>query len=432
MLTTSINIPKHLNYKEYLNNIRIFYITIEIILSIPIQEEPVLIGINAIVACVIGFVGRGWRVCNTVIVGYIGALSAGYLILDPSQHIIRYILYIITIYGNYSIIYRLLIDNLAKSRLITALLFVGLFQTVLCASEAIFGINPILLALGLESPLFSSEGRVSGLLGHPIPSALLAVVCIIIALPLRKKNPKLCAGLLISNGVVILLTQSRSAYVALAVASAAVILALMFSSGYPRNRKYIVFILAVVILLLIVVFLLIVNQFPQSSVYKLTVARIVSLFSPEGSGSLVQRMGSLNFIIEYIASHFADPRMWLGYGYGELADYVIRNDIWFTTPGFYTIDNQYITLLFDIGIINFVALIAIFARQLFRLFRLSRAVTAGNEVLSSIALMVSCAVVAYFFEVTSWIGCLVLFPAVFAHAASIAITPLRKLTNARN
>lgn len=420
MILRKTDFLEKLNWDFSLEQASKLYVFIELVCAIAIQNIPVLICANAVLVTILGFAGRkksgGECRASTLALGYVSCISVIYFWQNPSSHIIRYILYLISIFGNYRVIRFLRSVNTPMNDLAAIVQRVGLVQFVVCVAEVASGNNPILYIMGFESPLYISEGRVAGLMGHPIPSAFLAATCFVVGIFLFDKNKPTSALPIATNLSVLFLTQSRSAYIALAGAVLAVYSALILSSGVSRQSKRKINRLVVGAVLLGAVALLLINLLPHGSLYEHTIGRIAVLNSPQGSGSLVQRLGSIRYMSEFIASHIFDLHMWFGYGYGELADYVLENDIWFTTPGFYTIDNQYVTLLYDIGILNFTALL-IFILCVFS-HHLKSVVVKGpsRESLISIALMATCVISAFFFELLSWMGCLVICAGVFAYA----------------
>lgn len=308
---------------------------------------------------------------------------------------------ILIICGSLFYIYKYLAIS-SKFNIYRFVIDISILNSLVCFTEVIFSRNIYLELLGLTSYGEVGSGRVCGITPHPIPCAILALFGFVFSSYLyRVERKNIYLFFIFLNLISILLTQSRSAYLCL------LFIAIVAASKTIRNAKSIK-LRHWVISIWLFIFLFIYSWYSivqNGFIYDKIIKRIFSL-SDSTSGSLLQRTGSINFIISYIHENFLNVSTWIGHGFDSLLRYLTANQIYFVVPGYYVVDNQYVTLIYDLGLLNFLILL-IFLFSIFKNIRY-----ADNSVVIDLFVIVLISV--FFFEFTGFIICVLLFPLPFS------------------
>lgn len=265
--------------------------------------------------------------------------------------------YTVNILIQYLIIYTCLKFTLAKINAEKMLLFLrnfGLVISALCLVEAVS--KKHIWALLLGKKLVEASARVVGVFNHPIVCScfLLITLILTIVFPLRKKNAQVVAIICIVSAIV--LTQSRSAWIATIVV---LIIYLLKFHAHRINRSYLIYSMLAIGIAFIV-----------SIAFGYNVgAEIVKFISTRIKGSLEAGEGHIVRIeiilnsFEYWKSHIGNLIFGQGKNYGLL--YLKHNPI--TKFGTFTwnaaIDNQYITLIYETGLVGLILIFYIIALE---------------------------------------------------------------------
>ncbi|OZG51082.1 O-antigen ligase like membrane protein [Pseudoscardovia suis] len=235
--------------------------------------------------------------------------------------------------------------------MLKAVLIVAAMHSVLCVFEAVTHSNPWLQLLSIaafhgDNP---SEYRVTGLTAHPITAAVFAVSTVILASAFywRFRKSRYLVIVVVSL-LAAAATQTRSIYITLPFALLCVLVARGIHIPKLDSIKASVVVALAAIPLVLVLLL-------DSSFYTQLSLRFSKLWD---SGSYLQRAGSLRFLSNYIADGSVSEKL-LGHGYGSLVHYLSSENISFVSEGFYTVDNQYVTTIFDLGLLGFLVLTVI-------------------------------------------------------------------------
>lgn len=258
--------------------------------------------------------------------------------------------------------------------------------------------------------------RAEGITTHPIIASLFSMLCCFLCVMLYMKNNNK-KYILISVFLFIsaLLTQSRNVYLCLLV----VIVSVMLLWAILYSRK-IVPINCHVFLAVMVMSVLLIWQFGDStSVVNL---HIVSRFSGiEDTGSYLQRAGSLDFLKSSL-SNLADIHVWIGHGIGSLRLYLQSHNIFFVTEGFFIVDNQYVTSIYDIGLIGVMVCAAGLLYLVVRRFRYASAARNDADTvrvrLVPICMLVYFLAAVFFFDFYANILCQMLLGFIVAQLSS--------------
>lgn len=255
--------------------------------------------------------------------------------------------------------------------------------------------------------------RISGSMEHPIviANALLffSFLNIFIYLKMKKKIHLLFS---ILNLLAIIFTESRSAYISYAIGI--VLFAwiylrkVLIKSKLGKEKKFNKLIKFIVIIIIIFIFI---NKFKLNGmiISEYIKQRFLQILNNNDSGSYYQRVGSINFILDYMKNETQIFKLFLGNGFGRLANYLKGNQIAFVRNGFYVVDNQYITLIYDIGILNFTLLIIWFLKKI--IVYLKALIKIDNfsiDLIIPLILVVAISINIFFYDAFTWISSIVL------------------------
>lgn len=331
---------------------------------------------------------------------YILLLTTFYYITNRSISVIRYFLYICLAYTTYLVLKKILQDD--RNALISPFVITNLFCIIVSITEVVFKRNYFIELLGESNPgSYQSGYRLSGITTHPLIFASILLLFVVIFFSYYINTHKyIYIGLCITDCVLIILTQSRSSMLALCV----IILMYLLYIIRPQKRIVVRTILSLICVIIVIFFTVLISIISRNILYQFTYSRFLELFSSATSGSLYQRLGSIGFIINELKS--LSIKDFVGHGYGNLISYLYNNKIFFVNPNFFTVDNQYVTWIYDIGIINTCLIIIYIMYLLVKSLRKHIYVT--FYILLSIAMMI------FFFEFTSYYILLILFPIPFS------------------
>lgn len=292
---------------------------------------------------------------------YLLGMSFIYALVYKTIIILRFSIYIIDMYC-YTII-SLSILKRNEGNVILLLEKLGMFSTIISISEIILKTNIYLNFLGVDySALTSGSGyRVCGIAIHPIINASFSLVIFFVSILAYKKN-KNNRDLIVAffQLLVICFTKSRSAYLALTGILCITMLKFFTLKIRSVSKKTLTTVIALLTILILSALLI-------PNVQKMFIENFIERFmelSTTGSGSYLQRMGSVDYITYYLGDNLWNIKTWLGHGYGNLISFLYTNKIYFVRNNFYVIDNQYISAIYDIGIFNTLILGVAIARMI--------------------------------------------------------------------
>lgn len=279
--------------------------------------------------------------------------------------------------------------------IIKPIIYIGVFHSSLCCIEMILHYNFFLSLFNVEG--FNGDStsvyRVTGITAHPITGSVFSISVAILALWFYGKTKcKRYVLFSILSFVATILTQTRSIYIALA----STLLALMILKKHKSGFRIHIHVFPVLVFVLLIIFLFFSFVTPESSLYSITIGRFSTLL---GSGSFLQRSGSISFLLHYLSGGVTLP-LFLGNGFGSLIHYLNVNNIFFVSKDFFTIDNQYITTIYEIGIIGCaVLLFTIFLRLIsgIKVLR-SNSISTLRMVGTPTAMCIVLLLLAFFFE----------------------------------
>ena len=234
-------------------------------------------------------------------------------------------------------------DSLLKN-----ILYVGVLHVILCFFYTFTHYNPFIPLLGIEA--FSGDStssyRATGITAHPITGSVFSISIAIIALGFynqsRNKRYLLLSTLSLVTTV---LMQTRSVYVVMMCT----LLILLAIKKHKKVSEIRIRIFPVLLFIFLAVIFFSISVSPNSYLYSMTFGRFSTLLD---SGSFLQRSGSISFLLQYLSKKMT-LATFLGNGFGSLAHYLNVNNIYFVSKDFFTVDNQYVTAFFEIGILGY-------------------------------------------------------------------------------
>lgn len=203
------------------------------------------------------------------------------------------------------------------------------------------------------------------------------------------KNIYLKVIILLIISYAIILTQSRSAWIALAIA---------FVLGYIGNKreKLSKSRVAVCISIVIIAFFAYLLNYGTISmvinnIEEIIFSRFEGFFT---HGSTTQRLGT----ISYVFTQTNPILLLLGHGVGGIKQ--LLKGITITITGFTTADNEYLTIIYDYGIFGFLCICRLIRLLWYTLFNTGFENTDEVHLLSMI--LISISIGAFFFEPLGW------------------------------
>lgn len=192
--------------------------------------------------------------------------------------------------------------------------------------------------------------RAEGITTHPIIAGVFSITCCFLCIALfvkQRKKRYVFIGILLFFSAI--LTGSRNVYLCLAVT---ILCSLILCLLYYTQRKIQTPKIRTLLIAIILATLLIWQLEDSTSWMK---QKIIGRFSGvEQTGSYLQRVGSLRFL-QNLLSNLMNVYVWVGHGVGSLQLYLQSHNIYFVTEGFYIVDNQYVTAIYEIGLIGVMA-----------------------------------------------------------------------------
>lgn len=399
--------------RPVLHGLFVFFFSVELLLNGVLQYSKVVFAlcfsINAFLFCLLCLKRKKIPIFFLVLI----CVSVVYYSLFPNPYIRSEILS----YCLLCMIFYLSVENLKRDMmLLRAVYSIGVVHCSLCILQFFLKKNLFLDLLGLSGKYDSSMGRVSGLTTHPIPAAFFALVVLLLSLLFyRVKGQKkyVFYGFIALCGII--LTQSRSAYLFLVTAALLYMLIQVFFTKKKTSKKRVVgFISLIIFVCVLVIYSFLTRGFLYESIF----GRFLQLGDVATAGSLLQRVGSMDFILNYLGSSIFRLSTWCGHGFGGLYYYLISHDIWFVKPNYYLVDNQYISFTYDIGIVGIVVLLFWATRQVVGYLDIYFKTRNANVEISIIPLLMFLSILfmIFFFEFYGFPICILLFPLITAFA----------------
>lgn len=243
---------------------------------------------------------------------------------------------------------------------------------VYCIAEYFFKYNPLFgrFFSGAYHQYYSVRHadffyRVSGTMQHPIVMGSFLLVNVILNFGLYARDKKIWPLLFpLINLAALFLTFSRGSYLALAVA--ALFYFLINITARHRlpvylSRAYLVKIAAVLAAIAALLFAAYLKGF---NVIGTIASRFLQLGTGAGGISLYQRLNGFHFVMNSMFHKASFFQLLFGNGVGSLAFTLKTNSISLYAPGLYVVDNQYLTLFYEFGLVG----ICFFPYIIIRLF----------------------------------------------------------------
>lgn len=261
-------------------------------------------------------------------------------------------------------------DERLKERFLVGLGIVFNILAVYCLFEYKMRFNPVFSAFfsGTYTDYYSIEHlqatmyRVSGAMQHPIVMGNFLVIGALLNFYLfdRFRNKLFILGAVLNVGA-LFFTFSRSSYLALV---AGVITYFLFRER-DRNRedkkKTLVIpkgrMVAISFGALVAVVGMSVLKLDHMNIWTFIYERFINA---KDEASLHQRTGGVKFVWDAMM-HSDTIQFLIGHGFGGLSFVLRQNETSIYLKDFYIIDNQYFTLLYEIGVVGIIVLLGIVA-----------------------------------------------------------------------
>lgn len=400
-------------YRPLLHDVFVFFFSLELLLNSVLQYSKAVFAlcfsINAFLFCLLCLKRKKIPIFFLILIG----VSLVYYLLFPNP----YLRSEIVSYCFLCMIFYLSVESLNRDMmLLRAVYSIGVVHCSLCILQFFLKKNLFLDLLGFSGKYDSSMGRVSGLTTHPIPAAFFALVVLLLSLlfyRVRGQKKYVFYGFIALCGII--LTQSRSAYLFLVIAVLLYMLIQVFFIKKKTSKKRVVgFISLIIFGCVLVIYSFLTRGFLYESIF----GRFLQLGDVAMAGSLLQRVGSMDFILNYLGSSIFRLSTWCGHGFGGLYYYLISHDIWFVKPNYYLVDNQYISFIYDIGIVGIVVLLFWATRQVVEYLDIYFKTRNANVEISIIPLLMFLSILfmIFFFEFYGFPICILLFPLITAFA----------------
>lgn len=398
-------------YRPLSHSLFVFLFSVEVLLNSVLQYSKTVFAlcfsINVFLFCLLCLKRKKIPIFFLILI----CVSAVYYSLFPNPYMRSEILS----YCLLCMIFYLSVDSLNRDMMLLRTVYsIGVVHCSLCILEFFLKKNLFLDLLGFSGKYDSSMGRVSGLTTHPIPAAFFALVVLLLSLlfyRVRGQKKYILYGFIALCAII--LTQSRSAYLFLVIAALIYMLMQVFFIKKETSKKRVVGFISLIIFGCVLV---IYSSLTKGFLYEFTFGRFLQLGDVATAGSLLQRVGSMDFILNYLGSSIFRLSTWCGHGFGGLYYYLISHDIWFVKPDYYLVDNQYISFIYDIGIIGIVVLLFLTARQVVEYLDIYFKTRNANVEISIIPLLMFLSIlfVIFFFEFYGFPICILLFPLITA------------------
>ena len=304
----------------------------------------------------------------------------------PSNYDIKYT---INLFAQYTIIYictKIQIDEINFDMFLIFLKKLGIVNGLLCIIEAICKKNVWAIALGKASEI--PDGRVVGIFSHPIICGCFLMMTYVISIIYKERK---ISKQIFDVGVIlgaIVLTKSRSTWIATAFVT---MLFVMKFHKNKINKKYVEYMLIIIAIVLTGSILMNINIL--EIVVDFINARIKGSLQA-GEGHIV-RIEIILSSIEYWRNHLVNMIYGRGKNYGLI--FLKENPVikFGTFVWDSAIDNQYITLIHETGLIGLGLILYIIATFIKRYFLCKR--SDGVQLVSSL-IMIGNSICMFFFE----------------------------------
>ena len=233
------------------------------------------------------------------------------------------------------------------------------------------------------------SGRVASFFNHPIKYATSMIVGIFLAFYLiSKKNTKLIIiGLCIFG---LFTSMSRSGWIACAIS-----VVLLINASF--RRKVSVRTLKIIGIIFVFIFV-----FFKSSIGANLIEIVSTRLSLVGDDtSTIQRLGSIQYILENLGTERNPLTLFLGHGEG--ASGILMKNTVISWKNFGMTDNEYLLILYDYGLIALSAVIAFFIKTSFSF--LINYQQKSNIEKALMCIIISQCINAFFYEITNYRNC---------------------------
>lgn len=248
--------------------------------------------------------------------------------------------------------------------------------------------EPYSLSYSIPNNIFY---RVNGSVGQPVPYASFTLFMVFINyLQFKVKNKKKYLVFSFLAIIAMIFTYTRSAYIALTLGI--LIVSLIYKSK-NLNSSFKNMIIGIVFS--IVIFILLILILNNKNEFFMEIFNRFNNISEDLS--FTQRAMGINFVRESLSSNIVN--LIFGFGVGSLLNIRRYYNIIFLIDGFYALDNQYFTILFEFGIIGAV-IIVMYLKRFFKIL-IRHINNCELKILS--ACLISLLICQFFYDATYWI-----------------------------
>lgn len=245
--------------------------------------------------------------------------------------------------------------------------YIGDFLLLYGIVEFFTGENIFFQYMNLSSAFYKKQFeiygvvRVSTILGHPIVYGTFLICLFWITYFLKEKyfiffSRKISFILILIN---LILTQSRSCWITF------IFTILIYYASNVKIRKTKIKKRNIVVIFILIIVIFILNKIIGEVIY-FFIDRFNDIFTSDGKASLLQRTGAIGLILEIIKSSNIFQNIF-GHGLFASGELLLSNTIFI--QGFTSIDNQYVTMIYEQGIATFIIYILLLIFNTYRYFR---------------------------------------------------------------
>ena len=238
----------------------------------------------------------------------------------------------------------------------------GTFLSVLVIIECLLKDNVFFGRFTRRESTLSSRGiyLAQGSMGNHIVLSMFICLLIIISIYLFMYVNRLYLFPIIVQFISLLFCGSRTGYIAFGCCILFFLIKFFISLFYKRNFLKLLCCLALLTILSLLIYLLI-DQIP---LFDFVTNRFSSLSGSENA-SARHRINAILMVLFYFLDQ--NPFFWFfGNGFGSLMYRLsTRQESYSVMSGFYVVDNQFVSYLYDMGILSFVCVLCLFFKMFF-------------------------------------------------------------------
>jgi hypothetical protein len=195
--------------------------------------------------------------------------------------------------------------------------------------------------------------RVSGTMQHPIVMGNFLLVNVLFNFGLYLRDKKIWSLVFtVINLIALFMTFSRGSYLALAISILFYLIiniAIRHKLAIYLSKRYLKKVLIVSSAFILILFAL---NFKGINLIGLIYSRFTALGTNSGWASLYQRLNGFHFVMNSMLHKSNVFEFIFGNGFGSLAYTLKTNNVSLFLPGLYVVDNQYLTMFYEFGLIG--------------------------------------------------------------------------------